>query len=139
VHVLGQDGNMTGKFSVGTTMNATIPVAVNGTAYTSGPGDSANTVTIYATGLDGTTLWQRQVNSTGQVTFYTGNGILCVATDTLKGDQKVPVLYVMDSLKGNIKYLYNSGDGREWGEVYVGTDNSILAKTDGGMLYALKG
>jgi hypothetical protein len=139
VHVLNENGEMVGKFTVDSTMNATAPVALNDTVYAASPGAGTDTVTLYAIGLDGTTLWERQVNSTGQVALYMGDGILCASTDMQKGDQKVPVLYVMDASKGNVKYFYNSGDGREWGQVYIGTDNSILAKTDGGILYALKG
>ena len=116
-----------------------MPVVYNNTVYLAGPGPASGTDYIYALDVDGSTLWKRQVNSTGVVTLYPGNGILCVTTDIPNGDQKTPVLYVMDSAKGDIKYVYNSGDGREWGQVYVNKDSSILARTDGGMLYALKG
>ena len=140
VNVLNEQGEIMGKFSVDPAANATAtPVVYNDTIYLAGPGSASGTDYIYALNVDGSTLWKHQVNSTGTVTLYPGNGVLCVATDIPNGDQNTPVLYIMDSAKGEVKYVYNSGDDREWGQVYVSDDDSILARTDGGMLYALKG
>ncbi|HEY3422677.1 MAG TPA: PQQ-binding-like beta-propeller repeat protein [Methanocellaceae archaeon] len=140
VHVLNERGEIMDKFNVDPAANGTaMPVVYNNTVYIAGPGPTSDTDYIYALGADGSTLWKQQVNSTGTATLYPGDGILCVATDIPNGDQKTPVLYVLDSSRGDVKYVYDSGDGREWSQVYVNRDGSILARTDGGMLYALKG
>lgn len=140
VHVLNEQGEIMSKFNVDPSVNGTaVPVVYNNTVYLAGPGPESDTDYIYALNVDGSTQWKRQVNSTGPLVLYPGDGILCVATDIPNGDRTTPVLYVMDSARGDMKYVYDSGDGREWSQVYVAKDGSILAKTDGGMLYELKG
>jgi hypothetical protein len=140
VHVLNEQGEILDKFNVDPAENGTAtPVVYNNTVYLAGPGPASGTDYIYALNVNGSTLWKQQINSTGTITLYPGGDVLCVATDMPAGVLKTPVLYVLDMAKGGVKYVYSSGDGREWSQVYVNKDETILAKTDGGMLYGLKG
>lgn len=141
VHVLNEKGELVNKFGTEDTYDTNItgmPAVYNDTIYLTAQGSSTDTIIVYALDLEGSTLWKRQINSSTAAQIYVEKNVLCIATEMPKSGQQVPVLYVLDK-RGNIKYVYNSGDGREWGKVYIGADDSILAKTYGGMLYALKG
>lgn len=141
VHVLNSEGNLVGAFRHEAISNLNMtykPAVYNNTLYVPYEGKIADTADLYALGLDGSTKWYISVNSSGPAKFYTSDDVTCVTTEIKNGNQVIPVLYVLDR-QGNVKYVYHSGDGRLWEQVYTGHDNTIYAKTYGGTLYSLKG
>ncbi len=140
VHVVSERGNMLGKYNPVVTYNANLsyaPAAYNDTVYVIGD-SGKDLASLYALNMDGTLKWKLQLNSSASPVIYTGKDIVCVDTEVKSDGQLVPVLYVIDG-HGQLKFTYNSGDGRRWEQVYVGPDDAIYARTSGGRLYALKG
>lgn len=139
VHILNSQGYLISKFNYETAdeVNVTYePAVYNNTIYILSPDTSPDTVSIYAAGLDGSTLWGRDFNCSGPAKVYASEGAVCVATQNKRSGQTIPVLYVFDH-QGKLKHAYSSGDGRLWEQVYINGDR-IYAKTYGGVLYALK-
>ena len=140
VHIVNERGSLLSKYNPVITYNVNlsyVPAAFNDTVYVIGDAgrDSAS---LYALNLDGTLKWKRQFNSSAVPVIYTGKDIVCVGTEVRSDSQLIPVLYVIDD-RGQLKFTYNSGDGRPWEQVYVGPDDTVYAETYGGRLYALKG
>ena len=140
VHMVNEGGVLLGKYNPVITYNANLsykPAAFNDTVYVAGD-SGKDSATLYALNLDGTLKWERQFNSSAAPVIYTGKDIVCVGTGVRSDSLLIPVLYVIDG-RGQLKFTYNSGDGRPWEQVYVGPDDTVYAKTYGGKLYALRG
>ncbi|MDI6896850.1 PQQ-binding-like beta-propeller repeat protein [Methanocella conradii] len=140
VHVLNERGEMIGKFNPVVTNNANLsytPAVYNDTVYVIGD-SGKDLATLYALDLYGSLKWNRQFNSSAAPLIYPGRDIVCIDTVSNSGGQPSPVLYVIGK-DGTLKYTYSSGDGSRWEQVYIGPDDTVYAKTDGGKLYALKG
>lgn len=140
VHVVNERGTLLSKFNPVITYSVNLsygPAAYNDTVYVIGD-SGRDSATLYALNLDGTLKWKRPFNSSALPVIYTGKDIVCVGTEVRGDNQLTPVLYVIGD-KGELKCIYNSGDGLRWEQVYVGPDDTVYAKTYGGKLYALKG
>ncbi|HTX43651.1 MAG TPA: hypothetical protein VMC61_02895, partial [Methanocella sp.] len=132
VHMVNEDGVLLGKYNPVITYNANLsykPAAFNDTVYVAGD-SGKDSATLYALNLDGTLKWERQFNSSAAPVIYTGKDIVCVGTGVRSDSLLIPVLYVIDG-RGQLKFTYNSGDGRPWEQVYVGPDDTVYAKTYG--------
>jgi hypothetical protein len=141
VHVVNERGSLISKFNPVITYNANLsysPAAFNDTVYVVGDDRFADSAVLYALGLDGTLKWKRPLNSSVAPVLYTGKDIVCVDAEARSGGSLTPVLYVIDD-NGGVKFTYKSGDGRRWAQVYVDDNDTIYARTYGGMLYAFKG
>ncbi len=140
VHVVNERGALLSKYNPVITYNANLsygPAAYNDTVYVIGD-SGKDSASLFALNMDGTLKWKLQFNSSASPVIYTGKDIVCVDTEVRSDSQLIPVLYVIDD-RGGLKFMYNSGDGRRWEQVYVGPDDTVYAKTYGGKLYALKG
>ncbi|HTY91753.1 MAG TPA: hypothetical protein VMC84_11305 [Methanocella sp.] len=137
VHVVNEQGTLIGKFNPAMTYGANLsymPSVCNGTIYVAGD-SGKNATALYALSIDGSLKWKHTFNGSASPAIYAGKDIVCIGADTKNG----PVLYVVDSLQGDLIFTYNSGDGSGWEQVYIDENDTIYAKTCGGMLYALKG
>lgn len=136
VHVVNERGTLIGKFNPVSAYDANLsymPSVRNGTIYVAGD-SGKDMATLYALSIDGSLKWKRTVNSSTTPDIYAGQDIVCIGADTKNG----PVLCVIGS-GGELKFSYHSGDGSGWEQVYIDSNDTIYAKTYGGMLYALKG
>jgi PQQ-like domain len=137
VHILNEHGALIGKFNPVITNDANLsyaPAAYNDTVYVVGD-SGTDSVTLHALGMDGSQKWERQLNSSEVPAIHSGGQIVCLDTKAQSGQ---PVLYVIDDA-GRLKFTYYSGDGTRWEQVYIGTGDTVYARTEGGRLYALKG